>query len=61
MAAGKIMRRAVRLPSAAYAAVAFLSDTLDWLNPWHGHDTASTNEIDDDFRQTQQHHIYPQP
>src|ERR1035438_7551924 len=33
MAAGKIVRRAVRLPAAAYAAtVTYLGDTLDWLN-----------------------------
>ena len=57
MTAGKIMGRAVRLPAAAYAAVAFLSDTLDWLNPWQGHDTANTDNIDDDFHQTQQYDI----
>jgi type IV secretory pathway TraG/TraD family ATPase VirD4 len=60
MAARNIMRRTIRLPAAAYAAVAFLSDTLDWLNPWH-HDTASTSELDDDFTQTRQSDIYPQP
>jgi hypothetical protein len=37
-AAKKILRRTVRLPAAA--AAAFLSDTLDWLNLWHGNEAA---------------------
>src|SRR5664279_1180109 len=48
MAAGKIMRRAVRIPAAAYAAATYLWDTLDWLNPWQN-DTASTSELGEDF------------
>jgi hypothetical protein len=48
LAATEIIRRIVPLPEAAYAAaVTFLSDTLDWLNPWH-HDTASTGDLDGD-------------
>jgi hypothetical protein len=36
MAARKIMRRAVRFQTQAYAAAsAYLWDTLDWLNQWH--------------------------
>ena len=33
------MRRAVRMPAAVFAA-AFLSDTLNWLNLWHGNEAA---------------------
>jgi hypothetical protein len=35
VAAAEFARRAVLIPEAAYAAIAFLSDTLDWLNPFH--------------------------
>ena len=52
LAARQIMHRAARLPAAAYAAVAFLSDTLDWLNPWHN-ETASSDELQEDFHATQ--------
>jgi len=38
-AAQKILRRTVRMPAAVFAA-AFLSDTLDWLNLWHGNEAA---------------------
>ena len=55
-AARNIMRRAVRLPAAAYAAAVFLSDTLDWLNPWH-HETAT--ELDENFQHTAPPHLYP--
>jgi len=54
----KIMRRTVRLPAAAYVAAAFLSDTLDWLNPWH-HETASTSEFAEDFHATEPTHLFP--
>jgi hypothetical protein len=47
MTARKIVRRAARIPAAATAAVAYLWDTLDWLNPWH-HDASSTDELGDD-------------
>lgn len=55
-AARKILRRAVRLPAAAYAATVFLSETLDWLNPWH-HETAT--EPDENFQPPPQPHLYP--
>jgi imidazole glycerol phosphate synthase subunit HisF len=48
LAAVNIMRRRVTLPAVAYAAAAFLSHTLDWLNPWH-HDATSSSELNDDF------------
>lgn len=51
------MRRALRLPAAAYAA-AFLWDTLDWLNPWHN-ETANTGEFHEDFQPTEQNHLFP--
>ena len=60
LAARQIMHRAARLPAAAYAAVAFLSDTLDWLNPWHN-ETASADELHEDFNATEPQHIYPHP
>jgi hypothetical protein len=55
-ASEKILARAERLPAAAYAAVTFLSDTLDWLNPWHS-EPDCTDEIEADFQQTQQDHF----
>ena len=56
-AARNIMRRAVMLPAAAYAAACFLSDTLDWLNPWH-HEIAT--ELDENFQQPPpQPYLYP--
>jgi hypothetical protein len=55
MAAKAIARRAVQLPSEAYAvATAFLSDTLDWLNLWH-HDSAGTDEFEDDIHTDTKH------
>jgi hypothetical protein len=59
MAAGKVVRRPVRLPAAAYAAAAYLRDTLDWLNQWHD-DPASSNELAEDYEQPAQH-LYPHP
>lgn len=58
LAAGKIMRRAVRLPAAAYAAAAFLSDTLDWLNPWHN-EADSADELQEDFHTTETNALFP--
>jgi len=58
-AAGKIVRRAVRLPAAAQAAATYLRDTLDWLNLWHD-DPASSNELAEDYEQSAQH-LYPHP
>ena len=55
LAAQQIMRRAVRrLPAAAYAAVDYLSDTLDWLNLWQ-----EADQLDDDFEPSQPQHLYP--
>jgi hypothetical protein len=48
------MRRAVRLPAAAFAAVAYLSDTLDWLNLWH-----QADQLHDEFEPAQPQHLYP--
>ena len=58
-AAAKIVRRAVALPAAAYAAAGFLSDTLDWLNLWQGNDAAG--ELDDGLRCTEPNHLLPHP
>jgi len=55
-ASANILARTERLPAAAYAAVTFLSDTLDWLNPWHIEPDYS-NEMEADFQQTQQDHF----
>jgi hypothetical protein len=54
LAARQIMRRAVKIPAAAYAAVAYLSDTLDWLNLWH-----QADQLHDDFEPSQPQHLYP--
>jgi len=57
-AARAILRRPLRLPSAAYAtATAFLSDTLDWLNLWHHHG-ATGGEPSAGFDATE-NHIFP--
>jgi hypothetical protein len=55
-AATKIVRRAVELPAAAAAAV-FLSDTLDWLNLWHGNEAAGDELADD--RHAGPNHLSP--
>ncbi len=52
------MRRSVGVPQAAFAAIAFLSETLDWLNPWHN-EALNFNGLDEEFHVTEQHHIYP--
>ncbi len=55
MTANKVMHRAARLPAEAYAtATAYLTDTLDWLNPWHQHD-----HDHDDSRPAPSDHLYP--
>ena len=56
MTARKMMRRAARIPAAAYTATAYLWDTLDWLNPWQ-HDASSTSELDEDCQHGEQHHL----
>lgn len=56
MAARKIVRRAARLPPEAYAvATAYLSNTLDWLNEWHHHDS----DVHEDFQPAPSDHLYP--
>ena len=58
MAAGKLLRRAVRIPAEAYAtATTYLADTLDWLNLWH-HETDSGDEFNEDQHSTPIH-LYP--
>jgi len=59
-AAKQIMRRAARLPAAAYQAVEFLSHTLDWLNPWH-HQAPDPGELEGEFGTTEQNHLSPHP
>jgi hypothetical protein len=56
MTARKMMRRAARIPAAAYTATAYLWDTLDWLNPWQ-HDASTTSELDDDYQHGEQQHL----
>jgi hypothetical protein len=50
MAAKKVVRRTVRLPAAAYAAVSYLADALEWIN----HDLA---DMDEDMQPSEQHHL----
>jgi hypothetical protein len=50
LAARQIMRRTVRLPAAAYAAVSYLADALEWFN----HDLA---DMDEDMQPGEQHHL----
>jgi len=59
LAARQIMRRAVRIPAAAYETIAFLSDTLDWLNPWHSGDESNPGEFNESFEPIPQQHLYP--
>ena len=56
-AAAEFARRAVSLPEAAYAAIAFLSDTMDWLNPWH-HDAVSCGEVNEDTYHAEQNRLF---
>jgi hypothetical protein len=53
MAAKRIMRRAVTVPVIA-DAVEFLSDTLDWLNPYWN---AALDEPVDDFQRSEQNDL----
>lgn len=55
MTARKIMRRTARIPAAATAAVAYLWDTLDWLNQCHHTDS----HLDEDFQPAPSDHLYP--
>lgn len=56
MAARKTLRRAIRLPAAAYEAAVFLSHTLDSLNPWHDH---SSDQLNEDFHVTESNDLFP--
>jgi hypothetical protein len=58
LAARQIMRRSESIPSAAFAAVAFLSETLDWLNPFH-FDAVGGSELDDDCHCVESNHLFP--
>jgi hypothetical protein len=50
------LRRVDPLPSPVYAAISFLSDTLDWMNPWHN-DASNDNLMDDEFHYTEQNDL----
>ena len=54
-AAATITRRRSWIPLAAYSAIAFLSETLDWLNPWHH--PAGTSELHDEFQSDEEDHL----
>lgn len=57
LAARQIMSRKVTLPVAAYeAAIEFLSDTLDWLNPFH-HDEFGGASFDEEFQPQEHDHF----
>jgi hypothetical protein len=58
LTATQIMRRSVGVPEAAFTAIAFLSDTLDWLNPWH-YEVMSASGLDDDLISTEPNHLFP--
>jgi len=50
------MRRAARFPAEAYAAAeAFLSDALDWMNPYWQDDA----EPDEGFQSAPSNHLSP--
>ena len=55
-AAEQILRPQYRLTLAAHAAIEFLSDTLDWLNPWHT-DAINDNLIEDEYGQAEQNDL----
>jgi hypothetical protein len=59
MAARKIMRRAARIPAAAYVVATILPGNLDWLNPWQGHDMTHTNDPGHLHEPPPTQHIYP--
>jgi hypothetical protein len=52
-----ILRRAIKLPSAAYAGATFLSDALDWLNLWRV-DPVATRDPDAAIH-TETNHLFP--
>ena len=51
-----ILRPTIRIPAAAYRAVAFVSETLDWLNPWHHEEQEFEQEAS-----TPTNHLSPHP
>ena len=52
------MGRATGIPPEAYAAAAaYLADTLDWLNLWHGNE--ASGELDGDHNHTESPSIAP--
>ena len=51
------MRRAVRMPAAVFTA-AFLSDTLDWLNLWHGNEAAG-GDLAGNYLDAEPNHLSP--
>jgi hypothetical protein len=56
LAARQIMSRKVSLPAAAYeAAIDFLAETLDWLNPYH-QDGWDGDTFDEEFHIPQHDH-----
>lgn len=53
------MRRAARIPAAAYVIGGILPGALDWLNPWQGNDTNRTNEFEHFPEPPPMRDIYP--
>ena len=53
------MHRPVRIPAAAQETIAFLSETLDWLNPWHNANDNNNAEFSEGFETLPQQHLYP--
>jgi hypothetical protein len=58
LAARQITRRSETLSAAAFAAVAFIPETLDWLNPFH-FDSTGNSELDDDYHCVESNHLFP--
>jgi hypothetical protein len=59
LAARQIMRRVVRIPAAAYAAVTYLWDTLDGLNPWHHAAVHNGSEAEHDGNHSDPNSLFP--
>jgi hypothetical protein len=58
MTARNLLRRVVRLPDEAYDhATVYLTDTLDWFNPWHHQDEGLTEEV----KRGDNDDLYPHP
>lgn len=55
MVAARIVRPPARIPAAAYrGAVAYLADTIDWLNLWH-----EGEEFTEDAEPSPAPYLYP--